>query len=139
MGTYELRPHTNRYEIGGRRHDFQSPLFLAKLSSRGEKGLYMAVRDHTRPEERIYLHMPLSYVVQIMAGWISEGDVGQAIEAMLAFAKQNIHQFQHFVINIEPDDLDGEGYVTKLRGLELRIIKLKMPEKIELLDGEAHY
>lgn len=134
MGTLLLKAHDNRYEIDGRRHDFEAPVFLTSISTMGERGLFIAVTDYDRPGERIYLHMPLAYAMQLMGGWIAANDGVRAADLLIPFALQNIDRLKHFVMGVEKEHLTGEGRISSLHGVDVRVIKLRMPNNIERLN-----
>lgn len=138
MGLLVLLPHINRYEIDGKRHDFEGPQFLPKLTS-PEGGLFMAVRDDRYPTERVFLHMSLSHAMQIMGGWFREGDAAAAAQLIIPFAMQNIRMFQHLVLNVTVDDLVSEhGKPTTFAGHHVRILSLRKPNEIKPLEDYSN-
>ncbi len=138
MGMLVLLPHTNRYDIDGQRHDFEGPVFLPSLTS-PEGGLFMAVRDDRHPNERVFLHMPLAYVMQIMGGWVKPDDAARAKDTTVAFATQNLQMFRHFVLNVRPEHLVSEhGTMTSHLGHPVRVLRLRKPEKVELLEDYSN-
>lgn len=136
MGMLVLLPHVNRYEIDGARYDFEGPLFLTKLAG-AERGLFMTVRDDRHPDERVFLHMPLAYAMQIMAGWTR--DPREAEGLLTVFATQNHRMLQHFVLNVTVEHLVSEhGNVTRHLDGEVRVLRLRKPENIKPLEDYAN-
>ncbi|NTF23604.1 hypothetical protein G6L37_35105 [Agrobacterium rubi] len=133
-----LLPHRNRYEIDGVRHDFEGPMFLPKLTS-SEGGLFMAVRDDRHPTERVFLHMPLAYAMQIMGGWFRQGDATEASKLLIPFALQNISVFQNFVLNVTVAHLASElGTTSTYGGHQIRLLRLRKPENITPLEDYSN-